>query len=217
MQSQKLERRRMQWIVAMSAATALLAGAGVLRSEAPLLAQVKPVAKAAAGAGASAAAMAAAKRGQYLVDIGGCNDCHTPFKMGPKGPERDWARRLTGHPAELKMGPAPTPTPGWVMMGAGSMTAFSGPWGISYAANLTPDKETGLGNWTEEMFVAAMRTGKHAGVSRPILPPMPWESLNAMTDADIKAVFAYLRSLKPVKNAVPPPVLTPPPSSAARR
>jgi hypothetical protein len=91
-----------------------------------------------------------------------------------------------------------------------TLTAWSGPWGISFAANLTPDQKTGMGMWTEEMFIKAMRTGKHMGMSRPILPPMPWQNVAAMTDGDLKAVFAYLRSIPPIVNLVPLPI--PPPA-----
>ena len=87
------------------------------------------------------------------------------------------------------------------------LTAWVGPWGTSFARNLTPDKETGLGSWTEEMFIKALRTGKDMGEGRPILPPMPWEDFGKSTDSDLKAVFAYLKSLKPVKNAVHDPIL----------
>ena len=153
------------------------------------------------------------KRGAYVVSIASCNDCHTPLKMGPKGPEPDLTRLLSGHPADMVMPPAPKPTGPWLWTGAATNTAFAGPWGVSYAINLTPDA-TGLGNWTEAMFVKAMRTGKHGGVGRPILPPMPWQALAAMTDADLKAVFAYLRSIKPIKNIPPPAIVAPPPSAA---
>ncbi|HUM03384.1 MAG TPA: diheme cytochrome c-553 [Thermoanaerobaculia bacterium] len=165
----------------------------------------------------SAAAVAAppasdtnVQRGAYLVRIMGCNDCHTPMKMGPKGPESDMTRMLTGHPADLKLPPPPDLGKGpWVWTGSGSMTAFAGPWGVSYAINLTPDPETGIGKWTEKMFIDAMRTGRHLGKGRPILPPMPWSGIREATDRDLKAIFAYLRSLPPVKNAIPEPVEPP--------
>lgn len=86
------------------------------------------------------------------------------------------------------------------------LTAWVGPWGISFAANLTPDVETGLGGWTAAQFIQSMRTGKHLGVGRPILPPMPVSALAAMTDPDLNAMFAYLKSLKPIKNLVPAPM-----------
>ncbi len=147
------------------------------------------------------------QRGAYLVKIMGCNDCHTPMKMGSKGPETDMSRMLTGHPADVKMPPPPDLGKGpWVWAGSATMTAYTGPWGVSYAINLTPDDETGIGNWTEKTFIEAMRTGRHLGKGRPILPPMPWFDLREATDKDLKAIFAYLKSLPPVKNAVPQPV-----------
>jgi mono/diheme cytochrome c family protein len=174
-----------------------------------------------AAAGLAGAAPAAAqagavsdqvKRGEYLVNFGGCHDCHTPLKMGPRGPEPDMSRALSGHPSTLKMPPAPKVQEPWGWAGSSTMTAFSGPWGVSYAINLTSD-DTGVGKWTEEMFVTAMRTGKHTGVGRPILPPMPWQNVARLSDADLKAVFAYLKTVKPVKNVVPPPQMAAAPSA----
>lgn len=143
------------------------------------------------------------ERGAYLVTISGCNDCHTPFRMGPKGPEPDMSRMLSGHPRSLVM---PTPPAGkgpWIWSGGATNTAFAGPWGVSYARNLTPDQVTGIGVWSEEMFVNTIRSGRHWGVGRPILPPMPWFNYARMTDEDLKSVYAYLRTIKPVKNEVP--------------
>ena len=147
------------------------------------------------------------ERGKYIVQIAGCNDCHTPLKMGPRGPEPDMTRMLSGHPSQFVLPPAPEHKGPWVWTGNATNTAFAGPWGISYARNLTPDQVSGLGIWNEAMFIKTMRTGRHMGVSRPILPPMPWQNLNAMTDDDLKAVFAYLRSIKPIHNEVPDAVL----------
>ena len=142
-------------------------------------------------------------RGEYLVSVMGCHDCHTPLKMGAKGPEPDMARALSGHPEQ--MGPLPQmalPAP-WLWAGAPTNTAFSGPWGVSYAVNLTPDQNTGLGIWTEDMFVRALRTGRHMGTSREILPPMPWPAFRNMNDEDLKSIYAYLRSIPAIKNQVP--------------
>lgn len=145
--------------------------------------------------------------GAYLVRTMGCNDCHTPLKMGPKGPEPDLSRALTGHPEELKMPAAPRLPPGpWAAVMSATNTAWAGPWGVSFSANLTPDKETGLGDWTEDQFIATMRTGKHQGKGRAVLPPMPYFIVGALTDPEIKALWAYLRSLAPVKNRVPQPI-----------
>jgi hypothetical protein len=166
---------------------------------------------------AGQAAKAKVARGAYLVQIGGCNDCHTPFKMGTNGPEPDMSRELSGHPEALKMPPAPKLGNGpWVWSGAGTNTAYAGPWGVSYTANLTPDRLTGIGIWSEEMFVKTIRTGRHWGVSRPILPPMPWQNYRHMTDDDLGAVYAYLRSIKPIRNQVPEPVIAAPAAVAAK-
>lgn len=147
------------------------------------------------------------ERGAYLVRTMGCNDCHTPWKMGPKGPEPDMSRALTGHPADVVMPAPPALPPGpWLWLGAATNTAFAGPWGVSFAANLRPDPETGLGRWTEAMFMQAMRTGRHEGKGRKILPPMPYFMIGALNDDDMRALFAYLQSLPPVQNRVPQPV-----------
>lgn len=145
-------------------------------------------------------------RGAYLVRAMGCNHCHTPYRLGPQGPEPDMSRALTGHPSDVAVPPAPPATGLWVWHGAATNTAFAGPWGVSFSANLTPDPETGLGRWTEEMFIATMRTGRHQGKGRPILPPMPYENLASLDDEDIRSLFAYLQSLAPVRNRVPAPV-----------
>lgn len=143
------------------------------------------------------------QRGKYLVEAGGCTDCHTPHIMGPRGPEADNTRYLAGHPEDAKLPPPPVlPQGPWCAVTTGS-TAWSGPWGISYSANLTPDVNTGLGIWTEEIFVNAMKSGKHFGTSRPILPPMPWQSVGNLNDGDIKAIFAFLRTIPAVTNHVP--------------
>lgn len=150
---------------------------------------------------------AAVERGKYLVTIMSCNDCHTPFKMGTNGPEPDMTRALSGHPQSLVMPPPPPLGNGpWVWAGGATNTAFAGPWGVSFAANLTPDGETGLGRWDEKMFLAALRTGRHEGRGRCILPPMPYPFIGKATDDDLRAIFAYLQSLPALHNQVPQPV-----------
>jgi hypothetical protein len=142
-------------------------------------------------------------RGEYLVKIMVCNDCHTPWTMGATGPEPDMTRMLSGHPEQIGRLPNLKPEAPYVFSGFPTNTAFSGPWGVSYTANLTPDQNTGLGIWTEEMFVQTIRTGRHMGVSRPINPPMPWQMYRNATDEDLKAIYAYLRTIKPIVNHVP--------------
>jgi hypothetical protein len=146
------------------------------------------------------------ERGAYLVTMMGCNDCHTPWKMGAQGPEPDMTRALTGHPQDMVMPPPPAASGPWIWHGAATNTAFAGPWGVSFTANLTPDPETGLGKWTEDMFLATMRTARHQGKGRPILPPMPVKMIGKANDEDLKSIFAYLQSLAPVKNRVPAPI-----------
>jgi mono/diheme cytochrome c family protein len=153
------------------------------------------------------------KRGKYLVTIAGCNDCHTPMKVGPNGPELDWSRMLSGHPEELVMPPAPElPEGPWASTFAATNTAWSGAWGVSFTANLTPDKDTGLGRWSLRNFKDTIRTGRHLGRGRPILPPMPIPMYKHMTDADLEAVFSYLQTIPAVRNDVPDPL--PPPAAA---
>jgi len=148
------------------------------------------------------------ERGKYLTTVGGCNDCHTPKKLGPNGPEADMTRELSGNPSTEKLAPVPDKLfeKGWLTLANNHLGAWAGPWGVSFAMNLTPDKETGLGSWTPEMFMGALRTGKHQGTGRPILPPMPWNWYRNMTDDDLKAIFAYLQSLPPIKNPIPDPL-----------
>jgi len=159
------------------------------------------------------------ERGRYLVTFGGCNDCHTPWKMGENGPEPDMTRMLSGHPQDLVMPPLPVLTPGaWESASSASITAWAGPWGISYTRNLTPDKETGLGNWTEQEFIQTLRTGRERGIGREILPPMPWPGYGKATVEDLAAIFAYLRSIPAVSNRVPDnvPPAAPPGAPAAK-
>lgn len=148
------------------------------------------------------------QRGEYLTRIMDCGGCHTPWMLGPSGPEPDISRLLSGHPQDAQLPPPPLlPAGPWNAVSAGN-SAWSGPWGISYSSNLTPDNETGIGAWNEKMFAGSMRSGKHAGIGRELLPPMP--KYPELTDEDLAAVFAYLKSLPPISNRVPPPA---PPST----
>ena len=145
------------------------------------------------------------ERGRYLVTIGGCNDCHTPKVFAGGGMAIDEDRLLSGHPADLELpefsfdeiGPGK-----WILFNE-HLTAAVGPWGVSFSANLTPDVETGTGDWTVDEFMDAIRTGTHRGIGRPILPPMPWFNLLMATDEDLQAIFAYLQSIPPIENQVP--------------
>jgi mono/diheme cytochrome c family protein len=152
-------------------------------------------------------------RGKYLVTTSGCHDCHTPWVMGPKGPHPDMTRALSGHPADFALPPAPKPSGPWIVSASATNTAWSGPWGVSFTANLTSDADTGLGKWTLKNFKDTIRTGRHMGRGREILPPMPIPMYKNFSDADLEAIFSYLQTLPPVKNRVPEPL--PPSSSVA--
>ena len=158
------------------------------------IAAEKPATGKAAAAGAKAALV---KRGEYLVTIMGCNDCHTPgtFYGSP-----DFARRLSG-----------------------SEIPWKGPWGVTYARNLTPDMETGIGYWSAQNIKDALRTGVKPD-GKVLNPPMPWQDFALLTDPDVDAIAAYLLSLPPVPHKVPdalppgqafsePAVEFPPPSA----
>jgi hypothetical protein len=155
---------------------------------------------------AAAASADKVDRGRYLVTVGGCNDCHTPWMEGPNGPELDMSRMLSGHPSTLVMPPPPEPRGPWIVASAGTNTAHAGPWGVSFTANLTPDPETGTGKWSEQEFMDTLRSGRHLGRGRQILPPMPWFNYGKMTDEDLSAVYAYLRTIPPIVNKVPDPL-----------
>jgi mono/diheme cytochrome c family protein len=117
-------------------------------------------------------------RGKYLVTIMSCTDCHTPgYFLG----KPDNARFL-----------------------AGSEVGFAIPPGVFHGPNLTPDKETGLGNWTDAQIIAAIKTGKRPD-GRELVPVMPYPAFASLSDADAKAIVAFLRSIPAVKNKVPGP------------
>lgn len=146
-------------------------------------------------------------RGKYLVTTSACHDCHTPWHVGPGGPEPDMSRMLSGHPQDMVISqPAPMTSGTWTLAATPTNTAWSGPWGVSFTANLTPDPETGLGKWTQATFMQAIRTGRHMGRGRQILPPMPFAMYRNFTDEDLGAIFAYLRSIPPIENRVPEPL-----------
>lgn len=149
------------------------------------------------------------ERGRYLVMVGGCEDCHSPKVFEDANPVPDTTRRLSGYPSGSKLPDIPRYVIGpaqWGAITTNDMTAWVGPWGVSFSSNLTPHRKTGTGNWSEMIFIQALRTGKLMATSRDILPPMPWRMIGKMTDDDLKAIFAYLQSLPPIDNEVPAPL-----------
>lgn len=153
-----------------------------------------------------------AARGAYLVEIMGCNDCHSPKIITDQGPVPDPKRLLSGHPANEKLANLADPSvlEDYAIFNMG-LTAAVGPWGTTFAANLTPD-DTGIGNWSFEQFGKALREGKSKGLdgARDLLPPMPSQNFRNLADEDLRAIWAYLRSLPAIQNVVPNPM---PPAS----
>lgn len=147
------------------------------------------------------------ERGEYLVNAIGCDDCHTPKIFGTNGPVPDMERRFSGHPAALKLAPADIALLKEYVLFNNHFTAVIGPWGASFAANISSDP-TGIGNWEEENFLIAIKEGKNKGMmnGRPLLPPMPWHAYKNLSDEDLKSIFAYLKSTTPVNNLVPAPI-----------
>ena len=148
------------------------------------------------------------KWGEHLVTVGACGDCHTPKKMTDHGPIDDSALLLSGHPAQMPIPPVnrvEMQTKG--VAATQTLTAWVGPWGVSFTANLTPDS-TGIAAWKEEQFIYAIRNGVTKGIvgSRPMLDPMPWRSFKFMSDDELKAIFAYLKTVKAINNVVPAPM-----------
>lgn len=183
-------QRTLSWIAPVTLAAAAL-------SSHPAMAEDKQAAK--------------LERGKYLVSTSACNDCHTPWHIGPSGPEPDMSRMLSGHPENFSItAPASLSGP-WMVAASPTNTAWSGPWGVSFTANLTPDPETGLGKWTEATFIQTIRTARHMGRGRMVLPPMPIMVYQNFTDEDLGAIFAYLQSIPAVENRVPEPL---PPAEA---
>ena len=147
------------------------------------------------------------EKGNYLVKIMGCADCHAPKTMTAQGPAPDPLLGLSGHPANIPMGKVTKDVLNdWVLFHPMNTIAV-GPWGATFAANLTPD-DTGIGNWSEEQFIIALTEGKSKGIrtARPLLPPMPWTNYATMKKEDLVAIFAYMKSCKPIKNLVPQPI-----------
>lgn len=153
-------------------------------------------------------------RGMQLVIEGNCDYCHTPLIETKEGPVPDMKRRLSGHPRDREIPRLPasgTGSPEWIeFLGTLDSTEWAGPWGLVFSKNITPDPETGIGKWTEDIFVETIRTGRHIDYKRDLLPPMPWRDYGMLGDEDLKSIFAYLMTVPPVKNAVPKPV--PPPA-----
>ena len=153
------------------------------------------------------------KRGMQLVNEGRCNDCHTPTIESSEGPVPDDNRKLSGHPSDSEMPDMPSVdhnSKKWFdFVETLDSTVWVGEWGMSFSANLTPDPATGIGKWNENVFIEIMRSGQHVNLKRGIKPPMPWQDYSKLSDDDLISIFAYLYTLKPVRNPIPKPIPLP--------
>lgn len=168
--------------------------------------------------GAQASSADLIREGERLVHNMDCNVCHTPKIFTAEGPKWDTSRLLSGHPSDEKLPPIPAELfgpQGWGSVCNNGLTAWAGPWGVSFGSNLTPDEDTGAGLWTEQMFVESMRTGTHVENPSRFLPPMP--TYSRLTDGELRAIFHYLKSIKPVRNEVPAPLPPPPVAANAKQ
>lgn len=163
---------------------------------------IAAVAAACLHVGTTRAGDAQLARGKYLVGLAGCTDCHTPgYFLGKPDP----ARFLAGSDV------------GFRVPGVGTVV---GP-------NLTPDKETGIGSWTTDQIIRAIRGGVRPD-NRVLSPVMPWSHYANLSSTDVSAIVAYLKTLPPVRNKVPGPfaanqnpttltwTISPPENAAAR-
>jgi hypothetical protein len=171
------------WVAVVVAVCPSLA----LAQQSPMNPYPPPKPQASAPAGTAA-------RGAQLVMLGGCHDCHTP-KLSTGG--NDMSRALAGHPVDAPLAPE-------VVGGVSSnmfLTAWRGPWGLTLSRNITPDKETGIGSWTLPDFKKLMRTGVNPK-GEVMRPPMPIAQFQNLPDKDFESIFAFLKTVKPVKNDV---------------
>lgn len=146
------------------------------------------------------------EKGQSLAVVHGCVFCHSPKIVDNNELVPDPERLFSGHPSGNKLPDIPEGMIGenkWFGLYTAGFTAWGGPWGISYSSNITPDKETGIGNWTQQDFLTVIRLGIHSSFRRGLMPPMPWEEINKVSDEDLISIFQYLKTVKPVKNKVP--------------
>ena len=150
------------------------------------------------------------ERGKQLVNLGGCDKCHTPKITTLFGTESDPDRYLSGYPENEPLPELPDSEPGtgeWKnAFYTTDGTVWVGRWGVSFAANITPDPETGIGQWTEERFIETFRGADHIGDGSNRRSPMPMQAYSQLSDEELRSIFMYLQVIKPIKNKVPSPI-----------
>ncbi|HLX93499.1 MAG TPA: hypothetical protein VKR32_17565 [Puia sp.] len=148
------------------------------------------------------------KWGEHLVTVSACLDCHCPKDYSKPGTGLDSVHFLAGYIGSPMPDVNRRDLQDKNLAVTGDQTLWMGPWGVTFSSNLTSDSATGIGAWTEDRFMYAIRNGKYNGRAsdRSLLPTMPWQMYRNMTDDELKAIFAYLKTTKPIKNKVPPPM-----------
>ena len=147
------------------------------------------------------------ERGKRLVELGGCTYCHTPKIKTTLGYKPDKDRFLSGYPEDK-----PLPDLPYTEIIAGEAeksfyttdaTVWIGRWGVSFAANLTPDEETGIGAMSEEDFIEIFRKKEHFSQENPLVTPMPVNVYSQLSFFELRSIYIYLQTLQPVSNEVP--------------
>lgn len=150
------------------------------------------------------------ERGKQLVNLGGCDKCHTPKKTTLLGTESDPERFLSGYPEGEPLPELPDSEVGsreWEnAFYTTDGTVWVGSWGVSFAANITPDPETGIGNWTEKQFIETFRGSDHIGDGGTARSAMPMDAYSQLSDEELRSIYLYLQAIKPIKNKVPEPI-----------
>lgn len=151
------------------------------------------------------------KRGEYLVKESNCSYCHTPTIESNGNVIPDITRMFSGHPGDAPLPDIPDveiDSEEWIeFLATLDSTVWAGEWGITFSANITPDRETGIGKWDRTTFIQTMRQGKHRGIGRNIRPPMPWRDYSKLNEDELSSIFEYLMTLKPINNEVPKPIV----------
>ena len=147
------------------------------------------------------------ERGKRLVELGGCSQCHTPKIRTTLGYKPDKDLFLSGYPSD-----EPLPDLPYAEIIAGEAenkfyttdaTIWVGRWGVSFAPNLTPDPETGIGNLTEEGFIEIFRGNKHFAEGAEVVSPMPVNVYSQLNFFELRSIFIYLQTIEPISNEVP--------------
>ncbi|MEM7008665.1 MAG: diheme cytochrome c-553 [Thermodesulfobacteriota bacterium] len=147
------------------------------------------------------------ERGKRLVELGGCSMCHTPKIQTPLGYKPDKDRFLSGYAQDQPLPDLPFRE---IISGEAEKTFYTtdatvwvGRWGVSFAANLTPDEQTGIGSMKEEDFIEIFRKKEHFSQENPLISPMPTNVYSQLSFFELRSIYIYLQTLPPIKNEVP--------------